>query len=250
MKESGSESENTAVSVEKLAARYRSQRRFAEAEPLYKRALAIREKLFEKDTIASLGSLGDLALIYEELGRYDEAEQLMQRSHAVWLSVHGPEAPLTAASHVRLSAFYLRAQKWSDAYQASKRATAITIQQMRREGEIARQPRASGDPIGIDAVRRTILLAHVGVAARLAEQARDQTGLLAESYVTAQWGLQSSAAAALAQMAARFGKGEDELARLVRERQDLVARYRAIEREPCFGRCGARGPARDRTQSR
>ena len=229
VKESGSESENTAASVEKLAARYRSQRRFAEAESLYQRALAIREKLFEKDTIASLGSLGDLALIYEELGRYHEAEQLMQRSHAVWLSVHGPEAPLTAASHVRLSAFYLRAQKWSDAYQASKRATAITIQQMRREGEIARQPRGSGEPIGIDAVRRTILLAHVGVAARLAEQARDQTGLLAESYVTAQWGLQSSAAAALAQMAARFGKGEDELARLVRERQDLVARYRAIE---------------------
>ena len=30
------------------------------AEPLYKRALAIPEKLFEKDTIASLGSLGDL----------------------------------------------------------------------------------------------------------------------------------------------------------------------------------------------
>ena len=178
----------------------------------------------------SLGPLSKLAQIYEGLGRYGEAEQLMLRSHAAWEKANGPEAPLTAASLVGLAKFYLKAQKWSEAYQASGRATAITVKQMRREGESLQRPQSGHGQVGIDPVRRNILLGHVGVAAHVAERMPSRRATLtADTYATAQWALQSDAAVALAQMSARFGKGDDELGRLVRERQDLVARYRALE---------------------
>jgi|KBSSwiStaDraftv2_1062776.scaffolds.fasta_scaffold05334_2 CHAT domain-containing protein/tetratricopeptide (TPR) repeat protein len=226
----GAESEHTAGAVQKLAEVYRGQRRHAEAELLYKRALSMIEKRHGSDTVHSLDALGKLAEIYEDLGRRGEAEQLMQRSHTTWERAFGPEAPLTAASLVRLAKFYLRAQKWSDAYQASDRAMAITVKQMRREGQTLQRPQSGRGQIGIDPVRRNILFGHVGVVAHVVEKTSGQRATLADkSFETAQWALQSDAAAALAQMAARFGKGDDDLGRLVRERQDLVARYRAIE---------------------
>jgi CHAT domain-containing protein/tetratricopeptide (TPR) repeat protein len=229
-KEKGAESEQAAGTVEKLAELYRAQRRYAEAEPLYKRALSLQEKKHGADTMHSLGPLGKLAEIYEGLGRYGEAEQLMLRSHAAWEKANGPEAPLTAASLVSLARFYLRAQKWPEAHQASGRATAITVKQMRREGESLQRPQSGHGQVGIDPVRRNILLGHVGVAAQVAERAPSRrAALTVDTYTAAQWALQSDAAVALAQMSARFGKGDDELGRLVRERQDLVARYRALE---------------------
>ena len=168
--------------------------------------------------------------IYEGLGRYGEAERLMLRSHAVWEKANGPEAPLTAASLVNLARFYLKAQKWSDAHQASGRATAITVKQMRREGEFLQRPQSGQGQIGIDPVRRNILLGHVGVAAQVAEKMPSQLETLTvDTYATAQWALQSDAAVAVAQMSARFSKGDDELGRLVRARQDLLAQYRALE---------------------
>ena len=228
-KQFGADSEHTAGTVQKLAEVYHAQRRYGEAEPVYKRALSMLEKRHGAGTMHSLALLGKLAEVYEDLGRHGEAEQLMQRSHAAWEKAFGPEAPLTAGSLVRLAKFYLKVQKWSEAHAASSRATAITVKQMRREGETVQRPRSSGQ-IGIDPVRRNVLFGHVGIAARVAEKTPGQVGALtAEAYETAQWALQSDAAAALAQMSARFGKADDELGRLVRERQDLVARYRALE---------------------
>jgi len=56
---------------------------------------------------------------------------------------------------------------------------------------------------------------------------------LTESFEAAQWALQSDAADALSAMAARFAKGGQKLARLVREQQDLLsareAAYRSLD---------------------
>jgi CHAT domain-containing protein/tetratricopeptide (TPR) repeat protein len=229
-KQFGAESEHTARNVQKLAEVYRAQRRHTEAELFYKRALGALEKRHGTGTVHTLDALGKLAEVYQDLGRHGEAEQLMQRAHAVWEKSFGPEAPLTAGSLVGLAKFYLKAQKWPEAYQASSRATAITVKQMRREGELLQRPQSGRGQIGIDPVRRHILLGHVAVMARVTESTPSRRAALAsESYETAQWALQSDAAVALAQMAARFGKGDNELGRIVRERQDLIARYRAIE---------------------
>ena len=55
------------------------------------------------------------------------------------------------------------------------------------------------------------------------------SSLLREMFETAQWAQSSEAAASLAQMAAREAKGDDTLAQLVRQRQDLVAEWQKRE---------------------
>jgi CHAT domain-containing protein len=70
-----------------------------------------------------------------------------------------------------------------------------------------------------------------------------------EAFEIAQWALQSTAADALSQMAARFGQGTGLLAGLVRERQDLLLR-RGIEDERFFSAVGrADAPTAEGTRS-
>ena len=66
-----------ALSLNNLAGIYVYQRRYAEAEPLYKRALAIAENGPYVGTI-----LNDLARLYYALGRISEAEPLCKRALA------------------------------------------------------------------------------------------------------------------------------------------------------------------------
>src|SRR5262249_50696835 len=54
--------------------------------------------------------------------------------------------------------------------------------------------------------------------------------MAAESFAMAQWGNQSSTAAAVIQMAARFGAGTDALANVVREQQDAALERRTLDR--------------------
>jgi Tetratricopeptide repeat len=57
-----------------LALLYRVQGRYADAEPLYKRALAIGEKALGPDHPAVAIRLNNLALLYCVQGRYADAE--------------------------------------------------------------------------------------------------------------------------------------------------------------------------------
>ena len=54
-----------------------AQGKYAEAEPLFKRALAIREKALGKDHPDVATSLNNLALLYDSQGKYAEAEPFM-----------------------------------------------------------------------------------------------------------------------------------------------------------------------------
>jgi len=55
-------------------------------------------------------------------------------------------------------------------------------------------------------------------------------GIVGEMFQIAQWAVASEAASSLAQMAARQAKGDSVLARLIRERQDLVAEWQAKDK--------------------
>ncbi len=72
-----------------LARLYESQGRYAEAEPLYKRSLAIREKALGPDHPDVAAMLNDLAVLYASQGRYAEAEPLYKRSLAIREKVLG-----------------------------------------------------------------------------------------------------------------------------------------------------------------
>ena len=59
------------------------QGRYAEAEPLYKRALAIREKALGPEHPDVATSLENYAALLRETARVDEAERLEARAKAI-----------------------------------------------------------------------------------------------------------------------------------------------------------------------
>ena len=60
-----------ATSLNSLARLYEAQGRYADAEPLYERSLAIREKVLGPNHTDVATSLNSLAGLYQEQGRYD-----------------------------------------------------------------------------------------------------------------------------------------------------------------------------------
>ncbi|MGY4233430.1 tetratricopeptide (TPR) repeat protein [Bradyrhizobium sp. USDA 4449] len=72
------------------------QGRFADAEPLFKRALAIGEKVLSREHPDVGQSLNNLATLYVKQERFAEAEPLFQRAIAIFQQVGGPEHPAVA----------------------------------------------------------------------------------------------------------------------------------------------------------
>lgn len=61
---------------DKLASLYRTERKFQDAEALYRKSEALREKAFGASSPQVAKSLNDLAAIYAQQGQYDQAEPL------------------------------------------------------------------------------------------------------------------------------------------------------------------------------
>ena len=101
------------------------QGRYAEAEPLYKRSLAIREKTLGPDHPDVAQSLNNLALLYQAQGRLAEAEPLFKRSLATWEKALGPEHPTVALCLNNIAALYRVQGRYAEAEPLSKRALAI-----------------------------------------------------------------------------------------------------------------------------
>ena len=74
------------------------QGRYAEAEPLIRRSLAIREKVLGRDHPDVARSLNNLADLYERQGRYAEACRCIERALAIRETAVGPDHPDTATS--------------------------------------------------------------------------------------------------------------------------------------------------------
>jgi hypothetical protein len=71
-----------AATLNNLAVLLHVQGRRSEAEPLYLRALAIRERVLGPGHPSTLGTLASLAALYDAEGRHDEAEALRVRAVA------------------------------------------------------------------------------------------------------------------------------------------------------------------------
>ena len=70
---------------------YQAQGRYVDAEPLYKRSLAIREKSLGPDRSEVAESLNNLAFLYNAQARFADAEPLFRRSLAIKEKVLGSE---------------------------------------------------------------------------------------------------------------------------------------------------------------
>ena len=71
---------NVATSLNNLAELYRNQGNYAQAEPLYKRSLAIMESILGPEHPDVATNLNNLAMLYHAQGHYAQAEPLYKRS--------------------------------------------------------------------------------------------------------------------------------------------------------------------------
>ena len=99
--------------------------RYAEAEPLYQRALAIDQKAQGPDHADTATSLNNLAAIYDGQGRYGEAEPLYRRALAIREKVLGPDHPDTAQSLNNLAGIYRQQGRYREGEPLLQRALAI-----------------------------------------------------------------------------------------------------------------------------
>ncbi|MBF0138340.1 MAG: tetratricopeptide repeat-containing protein [Magnetococcales bacterium] len=104
---------------------YRLQDRFAEAESLLKRIVAIREKELGSEHRQVAIYLNNLAMLHMDQGRYVLAEPLFKRVLAIREKAVGPENTLVAGTLVRLAELYVRQGRYTDAEPLFERTLAI-----------------------------------------------------------------------------------------------------------------------------
>jgi tetratricopeptide (TPR) repeat protein len=104
--------------------------RYTEAEPLYQRSLAIREKSLGPGHPDVAFPLNGLANLYQEQGKYKEAEPLYQRSLAIREKSLGPEHPDVASPLNNLALLYKEQGKFAEAKPLYQRALAIFEQSL------------------------------------------------------------------------------------------------------------------------
>ena len=213
-KQAGPEHPAVATLLNNLGQVDKVQGRYAEAEPLIRRSLAIREKVLGPDHPDVARSLNNLADLYERQGRYAEALPLFERALAVRERAVGPDHPDTATSMNNLSAFYQVSGRPDDALPLVQRLIAGGHAQLR-----------AALPVLTDAQRQQLIPA---------EKALD------EALNAIQRGTQSSAASAVNKLAVRLAAGNDRLAELVRRDQDLAAEADVLDKAIVASRARAR----------
>jgi CHAT domain-containing protein len=258
----GPEHPATARDLNNLAALLADAKRYGEAEPLYRRALAIHEKSYgpEHSTVAT--SLNNLALLLRKIDKLAEAEPMTRRALAIEEKIHGPEHPSVAIKLLSLGELlrgggrlaeaepllnralaideksygpdhpdvarilgfmtWLRVRQgdWPGALQATRRSTAIYIAS-------ARRMRGTGGEKRQLALNSDQFQEHAAVAFRAA---RGNTETRDEAFAMAQRVAANEAAGALAQSLARFAGGNDALAVLAREQQDLARQSETLDK--------------------
>jgi tetratricopeptide (TPR) repeat protein len=101
------------------------RRRYTDAEPLYQRALAIREKALRPEHPRVASVLNNLALLYQGQGQPAKAEPLYERALAIREKALGPEDPEVASSLNSLAHFYQDQGQPAKAEPLYERALAI-----------------------------------------------------------------------------------------------------------------------------
>src|SRR5438552_1074770 len=103
------------ASLYSLALLYQAQGKYAEAEPLYQRALAIVEKAVGPEAPVTAMVVDGLAGVHFDQGAYDRAEPLFRRALTIAESTMGPEAPDVATDLKKLAPLYCAQGRYAEA---------------------------------------------------------------------------------------------------------------------------------------
>jgi CHAT domain-containing protein len=205
-----------ATGLNSLAVLYDNQGQYAQAEPLHKRALAIREKSLGPDHSNVAFSLNNLAVLYQAQGQYAQAEPLYKRSLAILERSFGTDHPRVASILNGLAELYSAKGQYAQALSLCRRASAIYRQRIVAAGvdEAASREGATG---------RDGLFRHLSLLA-LNPNKEPVFRVNDEALQIVQLAQSSGTASAIAKMAARFASSSDDLALLAKRKQDAAER--------------------------
>jgi tetratricopeptide (TPR) repeat protein len=103
------------VSMNNLAAAYRIEGKYALAEPLLIKALAIKRRVLGEIHRSTAAAWNNLAALYRVQGRLAEAEPVQLKAVEVWRSVSGDEGPETLVSMNNLATLYQVQKRYAEA---------------------------------------------------------------------------------------------------------------------------------------
>ena len=121
----GPQDPRLAASLLGLGELYLHRRRYATAESLLKRGLAIREKALGPEHPDVAGSLNNLAALYDDQGKYAEAEPLVKRALEIAEKALGPDHPHVATALENYAALLRKTERNDEATKLEDRAKAI-----------------------------------------------------------------------------------------------------------------------------
>ena len=104
----------TILSRLRLACFYREQRRFGEAEPLYREALDTAERVHGRDDLKA-SCLNNLALFYLDRDRHDLAEGLMAQAIEIGERVYPADHPDRLTGLTNLAKLYMQQRRFAEA---------------------------------------------------------------------------------------------------------------------------------------
>src|SRR5262249_35683114 len=112
------------AALRNLATFYRQRHNYAEAESLYRRAVAVSEKDQEtqRETATSLNELG---LLLQEQARFSDAQAPFERALVIRKQIYGPNHPLTTIVLNNLASVYSSEGHYSEAETLDRQALAI-----------------------------------------------------------------------------------------------------------------------------
>jgi CHAT domain-containing protein len=221
----GRDHPSVATALNNLATLYLVTERPAEAEPLYRRSITIKEGALGPDHPALAPALGNLAELYRVRRDFQAAAPLYERALAIEQTAYGPDHPSVAITRNNLAGLSYARGRHAEALAQARQATSILAA---RAAAMGRQ-RSTGARSEQQSLKYAYLnhLRIIEGAASAGEE--EPASAVAEAFEVAQLASTTGAATAIARMAARFAAGDDELARLVRARQDALDRWRVLD---------------------
>ncbi len=232
----------TAMLLNNLGGAHAEAGRLAEAEPYLRRSLAVHER-FHGSSLVTAQVLCNLAQTVGALGRLDEADALLHRALAIMDRSAGHAHPLSAAILNSLAFVAAQRDRPEDALAYVRRANAALRASVDRDWG----PDASVSGVAQYRSRREMLSLNIEIMHRAAASSDAREAIGAESFEVAQMAKASDTSAAVARSMTRFASRDEEAARLVRSRQEALARRRALESVLVGGPESAALPAGART---
>ncbi len=120
------------TTLSSLAALHQAQGKYAEAEPIFKRALVIFEKTLGSEHPLVAANLNNLAALYHAQGKYAEAEPLCKQALAIVEKALGPEHPHVATNLENYAALLRKTGRGEEAEKLEVHARAIRAKHARQ----------------------------------------------------------------------------------------------------------------------